>query len=556
MPTQHIQANDGATIDVTTTMASGLFTTQVVVQDGFQHTDTRSFTTSNAANILFAADGGTASGAASDTFDILIGVYNTTLVAGGGTNLFIALGSGNTAWLSRTQQDTVILGADALFHGSRDTIFGSNANIDALSNAAFALSGRGNNLHGGQNINGWIFGSGNSAAVGDNAILIDSGHGDGTTAGGYSNITLNGTNNYAHIASHGTGIVNGSGNGLVLDDAATLTLGGTNNSASAGTGSFITVTGNLDGIVTGDASTVTITGQSDAALLGQSASLHLTTAAAATSVASSGNGQTVLDEGLYDTITVGDTAHVTITGSRDRVIAGSAATLDLAGLGNAARAAAASTAFVHGTADTVTLAANANVTEAGTNDSIGVTDGTGSRVGIIGGTGAVVSMDNGLLLTQPGTTGTLVGTGNTATFDTNTNFTVFGDGNYLNVLGGSSLAALGGGNAIYASAGSHIGVAQTNGRYDVIFGSGISGGLVAGNQQAGIFVDAGAQANLSGSSDVVSLGQGSTLGLLAGSGGARPGFCPTARPTPCLAALPRSTPRTGWPPPSRAAACT
>ncbi len=439
------------------------------------------------------------------TFAVITGANTIDL---DGTDQSLTLETqGDTVEAITGDTDETLIGSDFTLNDTTGvftgTVKGSNntLGLDANSSSSVTLTGTGETMSStGNDVT--LDGTGTSATItGANTIdvggasqsltletsgsTIDTSAGDTGEVLSGSGFTLDGA------AGQFTGTVTGGGDVFDLDasSGSSLTLGGTNSSSD-------TVYASSDAVTLDGNTQVNVSGSHDTVIEAAGDSMGIT-----------GGGNTI-DAGADELVWITNTGGVS-----DTVNASS----DLAG-GKTA----------NGEATGIEITSNAQVNVAGSDNTI--SESAGDSLGITGGGNTIdAGADELVWITNTGGVADAVdASGDAAGGETangqatgieitsNAQVNVTGSSDSILESAGDSLGVTGGGNTIDAGADELVWVNGTNGTADTIDGSDITGGSTVNGEETGIWMAGSAQANISGSGDLVVETAGDSVGITGG----------------------------------------
>lgn len=313
--------------------------------------------------------------------------------------------------------------------------------------------------------------------------------------------------------------INGAGNTVFMSIGDSVHLTGASNILNAVAGDHISLSG------TGaSADTVNASGLlGGTAVDGQAAGIYLDSATTANVF------------GAYNAISVGSGSVLGAYGGGNDITAQSSTTVVIGNTGAVqdgvhAEWDAAGGTTVTGQASGIYVNPSSAASVFGNNNTVGI--GWGSVVGVYGGANDITASSNSALVI--GGTGayqdavhaesdaaggsTVTGQATGISLQASSAASVFGSNNTVMADWGSALGVYGGSNAIWAQSNTLVEVGYTGGNFDAIHadGVGVAGTTVTG-QQTGIVLDANTAANVAGSYDHISVGQGSVVGASGGA---------------------------------------
>ena len=431
---------------------------------------------------------------AGSTVNLINSAAATVNGSGGSIGIFgsdTLAASGEQVTFGGTQPDTVNL------YGQGDTVTNDNAGetVNLAGIASATVDGSGGNVG--------IFGTGTLSASGE-TIIFGGTQPDTVNLTGQANTVINdnggetvnlGSNSSAAVDGAG-GVVGIFGNDALNASGETVAFGTLNDTLSL-TGQNNTVTNDYasEAVNLGSNSSATVDGTGgDVGIFGND-----TLAASGETVAFgtlndtlslTGQGNTVTNDYASEAVNLGSNSAATVNGTGGDVgifgndtVKASGETVAFGTLND--------TVNLYGQNDTVTNDyASETVNLAG--NSSATINGSGGAIGIFGADGLTASGEQVTFSGNQPDTANLTGQGNTVT--------LAGPGDYLDAEGGGNVVANG-------ASGDTIVVGNTGSNQDSI----------RANNDAGIYLNAGADANISGSNDLV-VGQTGAGGSIVGTG--------------------------------------
>ena len=463
--------------------------------------------------------------------------------------------------------------------GEGDVANLANAIVTASVNSIFTLNGSGNTVTAGSGATMTVQGNSNAVNTTGGTIICSAGDtgntfdGDQTTINAGANFagTVNGTDNSVYLTANssssvtliGTGetissigndvTLDGTGSSATITGANTIDVGGASQSltletsgstidTSAGdtgevlSGSGFTLngtTGQFTGTVTGGGDVFDLDAGSGSSLtLGGTNSSSDTVYASSDAVTLDGNTQ-VNVSGSHDTVTEAAGDSMGITGGGNTIDAGADELVWITNTGGASDTVNASSDVAggktaNGEATGIEITSNAQVNVAGSDNTI--SESAGDSLGITGGGNTIdAGADELVWITNTGGVADAVdASGDAAGGETangqatgieitsNAQVNVTGSSDSISESAGDSLGVTGGGNTIDAGADELVWINGTNGTADTIDGSDITGGSTVNGEETGIWMAGSAQANISGSDNLVVETAGDSVGITGG----------------------------------------